>query len=122
MIERFPEKFHKKLVKGAKTELQKKVRENQFNDGYTQRISVGINTEKTLQTVTFKGMTETEFQELQAFVLPKLNFYPILFSYSKDEEKQYIIRSFTGTNNNNEPTCDAEMQLEQDYNIYRSFE
>lgn len=121
MIERFPEKFHKKLVKGAKTELQANVKQNQFNDGYTQRIKVGINTEKTVQTVNFEGLTEAEFQELQAFVLPKLNFSPILFSYSKDEERQYIITSFSGTNNNNEP-CKAEMTLEQDYNIYRSFE
>lgn len=117
MIERFPDKFKKKLIKGAKTELQKNVRQNQYNDGYTQRISVGINTEKTLLTLTFKGMTEKEFNELQAFVLPRLNLLPILFSYSQDEEKQYIITSFTGTNNNLEP-CEAEMTLEQDYNIY----
>lgn len=116
MIDRFPQKFYKYLEKGAKIEIKTNVKENSFGDGYVQRIKSGLNNERIVLNVNFKGMSEKDFQELKNFLLPKINFLPILFTYSKEPEKQYIVRSFSGKNNNIEP-CEVELQLEQDFSL-----
>lgn len=120
MIDNFPQKFYKFLVKGAKVEIKTTVKENSFVDGYSQRIKIGMNAEKKVLNVELKGMSQALFNELIDFIKPRQDFSPVFFHYDKEIDGQYIIRNFSGTDNGREP-CSCEFQLEQDFNITGAF-
>lgn len=86
--------FKWKLNMGASASTKHSVTKTQFGDGYTQRVSHGINNKRTDWTGTIRGDLTTAIKPVMAFLDEHNGVVPFLWTNPYGQTYKYICQDY----------------------------
>lgn len=81
-------------IGGVQKDIQYKIREAEFGDGYSQRAADGINNKRVTFQLQWKALNKTHADAIEAFLDARRGVQAFYYTVPDDVQRKYICKNF----------------------------